>query len=142
MRLMMIVVILVGLIALLSDFFLRSMWFGGGKSNDREGGGGAIFIIIGIVLAILAPIIASLIQLAISRKREYAADASGAVLTRYPEGLANALKKIEKDNLPTSHATKATAHMYFANPLKAGWFNSLFDTHPPLNSRIKILEAM
>jgi heat shock protein HtpX len=143
MRLMMIVVILVGLITLLSEFFLRSMWFGGGRNNNREGGGGQlIFIVIGIVLAILAPIIAALIQLAISRKREYAADASGAVLTRYPEGLASALKMIKKDNEPTSHATKATAHMYFSNPLKKGWFNSMFDTHPPIDSRIARLEAM
>jgi heat shock protein HtpX len=142
MRLMMIVVILVGLIALLSDFFLRSLWFGGGRNNDREGSGGAVFLIIGIVLAILAPIIASLIQLAISRKREYTADASGAILTRYPEGLANALKKIKEDNTATSHATKATAHMYFSNPLKKGWFNSLFDTHPPIDERIRRLKAM
>lgn len=143
MRLMMIVVILVGLIALLSQFFLRSLWFGGGRSNDREGGNAnIIFLAIGIVLAILAPIIASLIQLAVSRKREYAADASGAVLTRYPEGLADALKKIKKDNLPVKNATNATAHMYFSNPLKKGWLSGLFDTHPPIDERIKRLEAM
>lgn len=143
MRLMTIVVILVGLIALLSHFFLRSLWFGGGRGNDREGGNAnIIFLAIGIVLAILSPIIASLIQLAISRKREFTADASGALLTRYPEGLANALKKIKKDNMPTKNATNATAHMYFSNPLRKGWLAGLFDTHPPIDERIKKLEAM
>jgi heat shock protein HtpX len=141
MLLMTVTVILVGLIALLSDFFLRGLLFGGGR--DREGGeGNFIFLIIGIVLAILAPIIAQLIQLAISRKREYAADATGAIISRNPEALANALKKIEKDGIETKHASKATAHMYFSNPLKAGFWNNMFSTHPPLNERIKRLEAM
>jgi heat shock protein HtpX len=139
-RLMTVVVILVGLIALLSDFFLRSMLWGGGDNEDR--GGNFIFLIIGIVLAILAPIIAQLIQLAISRKREYAADAQGAVLTRYPEGLANALKKIKKDSIETKNASKATAHMYFSNPLRKGFFNNLFSTHPPIEERIRRLESM
>jgi heat shock protein HtpX len=138
-RLMTITVILVGLIALLSDFFLRSMLFGGGDS-DREIN--PIFLIIGLVLAILAPLIAQLIQLAISRKREYAADATGAILGRHPEGLANALKKIQKDRLETKHASKATAHMYFSYPLKKGFWNNLFSTHPPLDERIRRLEAM
>jgi heat shock protein HtpX len=141
MRLMTMVVILVGLIALLSDFFLRGLIFGGGR--NREGGeGNVIFLLIGIVLAILAPIIAQLIQLAVSRKREYAADATGAVLSRNPEALANALKKIKKDDLETKHANKATAHMYFSNPLKAGFWNNMFSTHPPIDDRIKRLEAM
>lgn len=139
MRLMTITVILVGLIALLSDFFLRGMLFGGGD-KDREMN--PIFLIIGLVLAILAPIIAQLIQLAISRKREYAADATGAVLGRNPEALANALKKIKKDNIETKHASKATAHMYFSNPLKEGFWNNMFSTHPPLDERIRRLEAM
>jgi len=140
-RLMTITVILVGLIALLSDFFLRGLIFGGG-SDDEGGNSNLIFIIAGIVLAILAPIIAQLIQLAISRKREYAADATGAILSRHPEGLANALKKIEKDGIETKHANKATAHMYFAHPLKKGFWNNLFSTHPPLTERIKRLEHM
>ena len=141
MLLMTVTVILVGLIALLSDFFLRSMFFGGGDREDR-GGGNAIFIIIGIVLAILAPIIAELIKLAISRKREYAADATGAILSRNPDGLANALKKIKKDCMETKHASKATAHMYFSNPLKVGFWNNMFSTHPPIEMRIKRLEQM
>lgn len=141
MRLMTITVVLVGVIALMSDIFLRSLWFGGGnRDNDR--GGNVVFILIGIVLALLAPLIAQLIQLAISRKREYAADAQGALLSRYPEGLANALKKINKDHLDTKNASKATAHLYFSNPLKKGWLNNMFSTHPPIEERIKRLEAM
>ena len=139
MRLMTITVILVGLIALMSDFFIRGMLFGGGDS-DREIN--PVFLIIGIVLAILAPIIAQLIQLAISRKREYAADAQGAILGRNPEALANALKKIKKDGIETKHASKATAHMYFSNPLKEGFWNNMFSTHPPIDERIRRLEAM
>jgi len=141
MRLMTITVIMVGLIALLSDFFLRGLLFGGG---DDEGGGSSniVFLIVGIVLAILAPIIAQLIQLAISRKREYAADATGAILSRHPEGLASALKKIRKDGLETKHASKATAHMYISNPLKEGFWNNMFSTHPPLDERIRRLERM
>jgi len=140
MLLMTVTVILVGLIALLSDFFIRGMIFGGGRDNNREMN--PIFLIIGIVLAILAPIIAQLIQLAISRKREYAADATGAILGRNPEALASALKKIEKDGLVTKNASTATAHMYISNPLKPGFWNNLFSTHPPLTERIRRLEAM
>jgi len=139
MRLMTITVILVGLIALLSDFFLRGLIFGGG---DRDRNSNPIFLIIGIVLAILAPIIAQLIQLAISRKREYAADAQGAILGRNPEALSNALKKIKKDDIETKNATKATAHLYFSSPLRAGFLNNMFSTHPPIDERIKRLEAM
>ena len=142
MRLMTITVILVGLIALLSNFFLRSMIFGGGRSNEDRGGGGGIFIIVGLVLAILAPIIAELIKLAISRKREFAADAEGAILSRNPEALANALKKIKKDSLETKVATNATAHMYFTSPFKKGFWSNMFSTHPPIDERIKRLEAM
>lgn len=153
-RLMTIVVVLVGVVALLSDFFLRWTWFGGmRRRSDSEGGGQIqlILFLVAIVLAILAPIAATLIQLAISRKREYLADANGALLTRYPEGLAEALEKIEKDNEPLIHANKATAHLYIANPFKEsvegehgsrGWFSSLFDTHPPIEDRIKKLRAM
>ncbi|MFA5796744.1 MAG: M48 family metallopeptidase [Candidatus Woesearchaeota archaeon] len=140
MLLMTITVILVGLIALLSDIFLRSMFFSG--RDDNRGGGSWVFLVIGIVLAILAPIIAELIKLAISRKREYAADAQGALLSRHPQGLADALRKIEKDHTETKVATKATAHLYFSSPLKKGFWNNLFSTHPPIEIRIKRLEAM
>jgi len=144
-RLMAIVAILVGFIAILGDFFMRSLWFrGSDRDNDNRSSG--IFLIIGIVFAILSPIIAMLIQLAISRKREFLADASGSLLTRYPEGLANALEKIAADPTPTRSATPATAHLFFSNPFKdkksASWFASLFNTHPPLEERIKILREM
>ncbi len=143
MRLMTITVVLIGVIALMSDVFLRSLWFGGGNRDSGKGGNlNLIFILIGIALAILAPLIAQLIQLAISRKREYAADAQGALLSRYPEGLANALKKIKTEHLDTKNASKATAHLYFSNPLKKGWLNNMFSTHPPIEDRIKRLEEM
>jgi len=136
-RFMTLVVVLIGMIALLSNFFLRSLWFRG--SNDREGGNmGAIFLLIGIVLAILAPILAQLIRLAISRKREYLADADGALLTRYPKGLADALRKIKKEHLPVKRATASTSSLYFTNPLKS----ELFSTHPDISKRIAALEKM
>jgi heat shock protein HtpX len=141
MRLMTITVILVGLIALISDIFIRSMWFGG-RDNDNGGKGNAVILIVGIALAILAPIIAELIKLAISRKREYAADAQGAVISRHPGGLADALKKIQKDSLETKVASKATAHLYFSSPFKKGTWSNLFSTHPPLEERIRRLQAM
>lgn len=147
-RLMTIVVVLVGVIALISDWFLRWGWF---SSRNRDSGGGqvqAILMIVGIILAILAPISAYLIQLAISRKREYLADANGALLTRYPEGLALALEKISRDKEPLEVANRATAHLYIANPFKknlersGSWFTGLFDTHPPVEDRIKKLRMM
>jgi len=149
-RLMTVIVVLVGTVALLSDWFLRWSFFGGRRrSSDREGGDqlGAILAVIAIILAILSPIIAQLIQLAISRKREYLADASGALLTRYPEGLASALKKIAADKEPLEVANKATAHLWIANPLKnktggVGWLAKMFNTHPPIEDRIKRLEQM
>jgi len=146
-RLMAIVVILVGLVALLADFFMRSLWYGGGRRerSDRSNAQG-IFLLIGIVLAILSPVIATIIQLAVSRKREFLADASGALLTRYPEGLASALEKISKDKEPLEAANNATAHLYIANPFKVKnskhWFANLFNTHPPIEERIKILRSM
>lgn len=146
-RLMSIVVILVGLVALLADFFMRSLWFGGGRRDrsERDNAQG-IFLLIGIVLAILSPLIATLIQLAVSRKREFLADASGALLTRYPEGLASALEKISKDKEPLEVANNATAHLYIANPFKdkisGNWFANLFNTHPPIEQRIRILRSM
>lgn len=148
-RFMTLVVVLVGTITLLADWMLRASLFGGGKRNNENGGGNGIFLIVGIVLAILSPIVATLIQLAVSRKREYLADASGALLTRYPEGLASALEKIAGDKEPLEAANKATAHLYIANPLKdkdgnatSGWFSSLFNTHPPIEDRIKHLREM
>lgn len=148
-RLMTVVSILVGTLALAADFFLRmTFWGRGGRDNDRGGGQAqAIFMILGLVLAILAPIAATLIQLAISRKREYLADASGALLTRNPEELATALIKISKDPEPLEAANKATAHLYICNPFKkthkgVSLFANLFNTHPPIAERVKALRAM
>ncbi len=137
-----IVVILVGMVALISDWFLR--WnFIGGRRNNREGGQlGLIMFIIGIILAVLSPLFATLIQLAVSRKREFLADASGALLTRYPEGLARALEKISGDPTELKSANKATAHMYIANPFRGKKINKLFMTHPPTEERIKALRGM
>lgn len=149
-RLSTIIVVLVGIVTLLSDWMLRATFFGGRRKNNGNGEAGAIFMIIGLVLAILSPIAATLIQLAISRKREYLADASGALLTRYPEGLASALKKIAADQEPLEAANKATAHLYIVNPFKSNLSTGnaltgiarLFDTHPPIQERIKRLEEM
>ncbi len=146
-RLMAVVSILVGMVAFLSDWFMRSLWWGGMRRRDNEdrGLGGYIFII-GIIFAILSPIIASLIQLAVSRRREFLADASGVLLTRYPDGLARALEKISKDKTVLKEATNATAHLYIVNPFRgkdfSAWFAGLFDTHPPIEERIKILRSM
>src|SRR5947207_4259885 len=143
-RVMLIVAVLLGMAALLSDWIFRSMFWGGGRGRDRDRGGNAILLIIGLVLAILTPIIAQLIQLAVSRRREYLADASGALLTRYPAGLASALRKIAADKEALEVANKATAPLYIANPLKDAprFLDGLFDTHPPIEERIKRLEAM
>jgi heat shock protein HtpX len=143
--LMTITVVLVGTVALVSDWMLRTfLW--GGRRRRADGGGqaGAIILIVALVLAILSPLIAQLIRLAISRKREYLADANGARLTRYPEGLARALEKISSDTEPLEVANKATAHLYIINPLKehGGGMNSLFSTHPPVEKRIQILRSM
>ncbi|HAP74278.1 TPA: zinc metalloprotease HtpX [Candidatus Campbellbacteria bacterium] len=134
-----VVVVLVGFIALLSDMFLRMAIHGGGRSNDSGNKGKAIILVIGLILAILAPIASTLIQLAISRKREFLADASGALLTRYPEGLANALKKISANPNQLQKVSKATAHMFIANPFKGKNISNLFMTHPPVEERIKAL---
>ncbi|HEV8656647.1 MAG TPA: M48 family metallopeptidase [Candidatus Limnocylindria bacterium] len=144
-RVMLLVTVLVGTIALLSDWMLRSFaWGGGGRRGRDRGGGGGIVLIIALALAILTPIVATLIQLAVSRQREYLADASGALLTRYPPGLANALRKIAADKEALEVANKATASLYFANPLKDAprALDGLFDTHPPIAERIRRLEAM
>ena len=145
-RVMTITVVLVGIVALLADLFMRWTWFGSGaRSSNRDRGGGlAILAIIAIVLAILAPIAAQLIQLAISRQREYLADASGALLCRNPDALARALEKISADPDPLEEANKATAHLYFSNPLRDhdSFLNNLFSTHPPVEDRIRLLRAM
>lgn len=140
-------VVMVGVIVLLSDWIMRSFFWGGGRrrSSDRQGGNaGNILIVVALVLAILSPIIAQLLKLAVSRKREYLADANGALLTRYPPGLASALKKLSADKEPLEAANKATAHLYIVNPLKdiKGQMNSLFSTHPPIQKRIDALESM
>src|SRR3989441_1239400 len=142
-RVMLIVAVLLGMAALLSDWIFRSM-FWGGRGRDRDRGGNAILLVVALVLAILTPIIAQLIQLAVSRRREYLADASGALLTRYPEGLASALRKIAADKDALEVANKATAPLYIANPLHDDprFLDGLFDTHPPIEERIKRLEAM
>ena len=141
-----LVVVMVGVVALLSDWILRSfLWGGGRRRRDEEGGqAAAILLIVGVLLAVLAPLVAQLVRLAISRKREFLADASGAMLTRYPAGLADALRKLDADTEPLEAANKATAHMYIVNPLKehGGVINKLFSTHPPIEERIKALEAM
>src|SRR3989338_2701813 len=144
MLLQTVIVILVGLVALISDWFLRWTWFSGGRRDSREGGGQIqlIMLVIGIALAILSPFIAMLIQLAISRKREFLADASGALLTRYPEGLANALEKISGDQTPLRVANKATAHLYITNPFRGRKISKLFMTHPPIEERINALRGM
>lgn len=141
---MTVVVVLAGAVALLGDFFWRAHWFGGGRRDNDRGGGqaGAILMIIGVVFLILSPIIAELIKLAISRKREYLADASGALLTRYPEGLARALEKIAASHAPLPTASAATAHLFISNPLKGKSISSWFSTHPPIEERIKKLREM
>lgn len=143
-RLMSIVTILVGLVTLLSDILLRTRFRG--RSDREEGNLGAILFIVGIVLALLSPLVAQLIQLAISRRREFLADATGASITKYPEGLASALEKLGSDKTPLRSANKATSHLFIVNPLKnrqgsVGWFASLFNTHPPISERIKALRS-
>lgn len=146
-RLMSIVVVLVGLITLLGDWLIRSAWWGGGRRNRDQEGEGGLFIVIGFILALLSPIIARLIQLAISRRREYLADAGSVMLTRQPSGLISALRKLGADDEPLDVANKATAHLYIVNPLRShtgavSWFANLFNTHPPIADRIAALQAM
>ncbi len=141
------VVVLVGFVAILANFFLRATMFGGLRSrDDRRDNSQSVIMIAGIVFLILAPVVAQLMQLAISRKREFLADASGALLTRYPEGLASALEKIANDPTPMKNANPATSHLYIANPLRGkeqtNWFMKLFMTHPPIEERIKLLRQM
>jgi heat shock protein HtpX len=139
--------VLVGSIAMMSDFFLRSFFWGGGRRRRSGGSGGAaglIVLVVAIVLAILAPICARLLQLAVSRQREYLADASAVKLTRYPEGLASALEKISGDREVLEVANRATQHLYIVNPIKPFEKRAanLFSTHPPIRERIARLRAM
>lgn len=148
-RLMSIVTILVGLVALLSDWFLRMTWWGGGRKRDNDNNSQIqmIMFVVGLVLAILSPLIAQLIQLAISRRRELLADTSGIGITKNPAGLISALEKIGQDTEPLEAANKATAHLYISNPLKnthggVGMFAKMFRTHPPLSERISALKQL
>ena len=148
-RLMSVVSVMVGLVALLGDWFLRVRFWGGAKNRDKDSGNlGAIIMVLGIIFAILSPIIAQLIQLAISRRREFIADAGSIEITRQPRGLISALEKISADTEPLEAANKATAHLYIVNPFKKGsnkavaTFAGLFNTHPPILERIKALKSM
>ena len=140
-----VVVVLAGLIAILADWLLRSMFWGSFGDRDNKGGG-PLLLVLALVVAILAPLVATIIRLAVSRKREFLADASGALLTRYPEGLASALEKIGHDEIPMRQAHTGTAHLFISNPFKGeerrNWFTKLFSTHPPVEERIKILRGM
>lgn len=145
MRLMSVVAVLVGMITLLADWLLRIRFRG--RNRDEEGNLGAILMVIGIFLALLSPLISQLIQLAISRRREFLADAGSVLITRQPSGLISALEKINADSEPLEAANKATAHLYIASPFKnnqkgIGWFANLFNTHPPIADRIKALREM
>jgi len=135
-----VVVVLVGFISIMADIFLRGMMFGGGRDSDNKNGG--LLVIVGVVLAILSPIAVTLIQLAISRKREFLADASGALLTRYPDGLASALKKISSYSGQMKSAHQATAHLYISNPFRGKNMAKLFMTHPPVEERIAALMGL
>jgi heat shock protein HtpX len=145
-----VVAALVGAVVLLSEFMLRWLWWGGGRGGDRNEGEGRAFpllVILGVVLAILAPFLAQVIKLAVSRRREYLADAEGALLTRYPPGLASALRKIAADTTPMRVANNATAHLWLNQPSRIPgesnhWWENLFSTHPSIQERIRILEEM
>lgn len=150
-----VAVVLVGFVSILSDMFFRSMHWGGFRNRDNDRGGGkaqGILIIVGLVLAILAPIIARLIHLAVSRRREFLADTSGALLTRYPEGLASALQKISKNARPMATASNATAHLFLENPFGGDrdgdgkddtpWLVRIFMTHPPISERVRALRDL
>lgn len=148
-RVMTMVVVLVGIVALVSDFFLRMTFWGARHRDERSGSQlDLIVAVVAIVFAIISPIVATLIQLAVSRRREFLADASGSLLTRDPLALAAALEKIAKDREPLEVANRATAHLYIENPLKdhegraIGWFAKLLSTHPPVGERIKILRSL
>ena len=142
------IVVLVGVVVILTDLFFRMAFWGGiGRRSDRNGGQArVIMLLFALALAVLAPLFAQLVKLAISRKREFLADAEGALLTRYPEGLASALEKISKDPTPLGIANNSTAHLYIASPFKGkqnrSWFTKLFMTHPPAEERIRALRGI
>ena len=150
---MTIAVTLVGVIVLMADIFLRAMWFGGGgRDNDRGGGGAWPIAVIGLILLILAPIFAQLMQMAISRRREFLADAEGVLITRYPPGLIGALNKLKEDQTVVRTASRATAHLWIEEPIAlskaqgakrsgGAWLNRMFATHPPLDDRIDALQS-
>jgi heat shock protein HtpX len=143
-RLATVAAVLVGMVALMSDWFLRSMYWGRRRGSRQGGAAFGLLILVGFALAALAPVAAQLLRLAISRSREFLADAAGVLLTRYPEGLASALEKISADPEPLEVANKATAHMYIINPLRewGGWTNALFNTHPSVEERVRRLRDM
>lgn len=148
---MTLAVTLVGVIVLMSDFMMRSLWWGGGGRRDDRGGGNAIFALVGIVLLLVSPIVAQVMQFAISRRREFLADADAVFLTRYPDGLINALEKLKTDQTVVRSGSRATAHLWIESPIPRArsearggkgngtWLNRLFDTHPPLDDRIAAL---
>lgn len=138
-RVSMIVFGLVSAVAFISDFFMRMAWFGGDSDDDDNG---SAMLIFGLVAAILAPIVAGLVQLAVSRQREYLADSSAALLTRDPEGLAMALRKLQANSRPTRRQNTAMAHLYINNPLRSGFFSRIFSTHPPIEDRIARLQKI
>lgn len=138
-RVMMIVFACVSVIGLLSDFMLRMFWFGDRRRNDNTH---PLILILAVVMVIMAPIVATLVQLAVSRRREFLADATGALTTRYPDGLASALKKIESAGSATRRQNSSTAHLFFANPLKGKSISKLFATHPPVAERVARLQKM
>ena len=140
-RVSLIAFALVAAISLIADIMLRMAWVGGGRDNDNNNNN-QLFFILGIVAAVLAPVVALLIQMAISRNREFLADATGALTTRYPEGLASALEKIKKSGVALKRQNTSTAHLFFANPLKAKGLMGLFSTHPPIDDRINKLRSM
>ncbi|MCC6290843.1 M48 family metallopeptidase [Candidatus Nomurabacteria bacterium] len=139
-----VVVVLVGLVAMISDIFLRSMFWGGNRRRGDDDRGSGVFLFLGIIAAIISPIVATLIQLAVSRRREFLADASGALLTRYPEGLASALEKIGHYSSPMKRVSTATSHLFISSPLggKSGGLSKLFLTHPSIEERVKMLREM
>ncbi len=143
-RYMTLVMVMIGLIGILSNMMVRMFWYGRGRRDQHGGRGSGAIVLIGILFAIIAPIIAQMVRFAISRKREYMADASGAMLTRYPQGLADALKKISSSNIPMTKANPDTAPLYISDPFTETreFFSNLFTTHPPIKDRIKTLESM
>ncbi len=145
-RLMVVAGVLAGIVAILAQMFIRLSWWGGGRRDDREGGNGFI-IIIAFVLALLAPLFAQLLQLAISRKREFMADSGAVILTRNPDALADALERLAGDDKPLTSAAPATSHLFIVNPFKkskgfVAWMGNLFATHPPIEERVRALRGM